>query len=443
MKTGIRATNWLSLSISLYYCLLPAISAERTVVDNIEKPVDVVVAKPMNPPSTAEDVPSESEGDSELEYLNQEIEKQHEQINLNKQKTSKYRNLRKTTEKLGNVTEQYVEEKKASQEVINEYNLKIKCLLDEEETDPDCEEKNLDKIATSSASAAPIAAQGQQPLAVAPAPNTIPNTMPNTVMGQSPLIIQNIGQTSAAPNNDNIPLTAPVLSQEVLPSEAKSASQHIPLSSKVAQIGLSAGSATYNGTGVNNVRTNRWWGLELETAPSIDHHFTVGVGFQMHDFTTRDISPDYVSSFIDYYNNYYGYNGRIVEGKSYGLNLQGKFLMFNEGPFYPYLGLGVGYHLMDLKYQNNSRYAYSSYNFGGESSSQAYLSGVAKLGADYRLATSFALGVELFFQRGLSNTNGQQTNDPAFPDLLRLNQLSNAISESNLMGLTGGLKLLF
>jgi formyltetrahydrofolate synthetase len=50
--------------------------------------------------------------DSELEYLKQELQKQQNEVIINKQKEKGYKELQKTTEKLVDATEDYLEEKK-------------------------------------------------------------------------------------------------------------------------------------------------------------------------------------------------------------------------------------------------------------------------------------------------------------------------------------------
>jgi septal ring factor EnvC (AmiA/AmiB activator) len=66
--------------------------------------------------------------DPELEQLRGEIQKQKKEIVLNKEKAKKFQELSKSVEKLSETTEEYLEEKRAAQEQIAEYNTKVKCL---------------------------------------------------------------------------------------------------------------------------------------------------------------------------------------------------------------------------------------------------------------------------------------------------------------------------
>jgi len=69
--------------------------------------------------------------DGELEQIKGEIRKQKNEVILNKEKTKGFKELSKTTEKLSETTEEYLEEKKAAQEEIANYNTKVKCLQSE------------------------------------------------------------------------------------------------------------------------------------------------------------------------------------------------------------------------------------------------------------------------------------------------------------------------
>ncbi len=78
--------------------------------------------------------------DSELEYLKQEITKQQNELEINKDKEKGYKELQKTTEKLVDATADYLEEKRESQKSIDAYNEKIKCLMDENRDPKECDD---------------------------------------------------------------------------------------------------------------------------------------------------------------------------------------------------------------------------------------------------------------------------------------------------------------
>lgn len=76
--------------------------------------------------------------DAELTGIRTEIEKQKQAIVLNKVKAQKFKELGKSTEQLSETTEEMLLEKKAVQEEIANYNLKVKC-MSEEHPGADCD----------------------------------------------------------------------------------------------------------------------------------------------------------------------------------------------------------------------------------------------------------------------------------------------------------------
>ncbi len=66
--------------------------------------------------------------DPELQTIKEEIQKQKKEIVLNKVKAKEFKELGKSTEQLSETTEDMLLEKRAAQEEIANYNLKVKCL---------------------------------------------------------------------------------------------------------------------------------------------------------------------------------------------------------------------------------------------------------------------------------------------------------------------------
>ncbi len=66
--------------------------------------------------------------DPELQTIRSEIQKQKKEIVLNKVKARQFKELGKSTEQLSETTEEMLLEKRAVQEEIANYNLKVKCL---------------------------------------------------------------------------------------------------------------------------------------------------------------------------------------------------------------------------------------------------------------------------------------------------------------------------
>lgn len=69
--------------------------------------------------------------DPELATIRTEIQKQKKEIVLNKAKAQQFKELGKSTEQLSETTEEMLLEKRAVQEEIANYNMKVKCLSSE------------------------------------------------------------------------------------------------------------------------------------------------------------------------------------------------------------------------------------------------------------------------------------------------------------------------
>ncbi len=76
--------------------------------------------------------------DQELQTIQSEIQKQKKEIVLNKAKAQQFKVLGKSTEQLSETTEEMLLEKRAVQEEIANYNMKVKCLSNET-PGPECD----------------------------------------------------------------------------------------------------------------------------------------------------------------------------------------------------------------------------------------------------------------------------------------------------------------
>lgn len=102
---------------------------------------EVIVATTAVEDSVVESKPIDVDGymrqkeqpvaDAELSSIRTEIQKQKKEIVLNKAKAQKFKELGKSTEQLSETTEEMLLEKRAVQEEIANYNLKVKCLSQE------------------------------------------------------------------------------------------------------------------------------------------------------------------------------------------------------------------------------------------------------------------------------------------------------------------------
>lgn len=82
-------------------------------------------------------VKEEAPKDQELIEIRQEIERQKKEAALNRVKAKEFQQLSKSTEVLTETTVEMLEEKRAVQEQIAEYNEKVRCLQLEKPT-PEC-----------------------------------------------------------------------------------------------------------------------------------------------------------------------------------------------------------------------------------------------------------------------------------------------------------------
>lgn len=82
-------------------------------------------------------VKNEAPKDQELVQIRQEIDRQKKEAILNRAKAKQFQELSKSTEVLTDITVEMLEEKRAAQEQIAEYNEKVRCLQLEKPT-PEC-----------------------------------------------------------------------------------------------------------------------------------------------------------------------------------------------------------------------------------------------------------------------------------------------------------------
>jgi hypothetical protein len=333
--------------------------------------------------------------DSELNYIENELEKQSDQIELNKKKTTKYKKLQNSTEKLADVTEDYVEEKQESEKIINEYNTKIKCLLDANNRDPNC-----DKYRKNKAPVEPVIAPVvQKPI--------------EPVQKVEEVVIEEKPQTFM----DSIRMN----------------------------IGL--GTSTYNDDGnLQNIRSNMGFSLSVES--KFSELFNLGVRLNYATIDINDIqvyAPDFNAS--PYYNNgyfnFYGPTGREIIVTNWGVDLYTKMYLTRSNRLQPYVGFGLGVNSLTLKYTNNNAYNYQVYQFGTNESHQlTYFDGSLRLGADLLFNESIGMGLSVGLKKGLMDF-GQQESPFNQIDLIRLEQLGEQFAQAYAYDLAIGLTYSF
>ena len=102
--------------LTVFFCLVPFLTSAQVIESST---IDV------------EGYLQESPKDEELTKIQAEVERQKKEIALQKVKSKSFKELSKSTTQLSNVTEQYIEEKKAAQKQIAEYNLKVQCMQED------------------------------------------------------------------------------------------------------------------------------------------------------------------------------------------------------------------------------------------------------------------------------------------------------------------------
>jgi septal ring factor EnvC (AmiA/AmiB activator) len=102
--------------LTVFFCLVPFLSFSQ-----------VIETTAINVEGYLQETPQ----DDELNKIKAEVERQKKEIALQKVKSKSFRELSKSTTQLSDVTEQYIEEKKAAQKQIAEYNLKVQCMQED------------------------------------------------------------------------------------------------------------------------------------------------------------------------------------------------------------------------------------------------------------------------------------------------------------------------
>ncbi len=335
----------------------------------------------------------EAVSDAELENVKGELRKQKTAIIVNKEKKKKYGELSRSTEKLADVTEDMIEERKESQVTIDKFNKKIDCLMAEGFKEG-CEEfvKRPIEDKVSVQQAAPVAPQVVETKVEAP--------KTDEAFGSTIKVMPYSGLTTLSSDNETL------------------------------EAGLVGG-------------------VRVET--NVNNRFSVGMGFKYTSLTTEDFGgTNYINQgYVDYYNSYYG--GREIDYKNMNFDLYTKFYIIKNDRFRPYVGAGMGYNRTTMEYTNNNS-ASSSYNgnnygysFGSEEVVTSNVNVELMVGSEVKFSDSIGANLELNYSRSLggniSSENG--INPYLAPDQQRLEDLSTELGEANIISLFAGLLVEF
>jgi outer membrane protein W len=319
--------------------------------------------------------------DAELIQINSELKKQKTAIKVNKKKSKKYQELGRTTEKLADVTEEYINDKKDSEEVINNYNKKIDCLLKENQG-PECDNYGRRKDTVRTRQAAPAA-----------------------------------------------PTQVAVQKQPQEPGQFK--------------IGLHAGAANYSGQ-VESLETESMLGAKVEFQLTDRFDMGFGFNYMQldtRDYAQYFHSGlDYRYGYYDVY----GRQGRNIEYTQWTIDAYGKFFIMKSDKVNPYIGAGLGYNRASLRSTENDNFwpgvQYNNYEFGDETYDVNWINAKLSVGSDFYFTENFGINVDLSYAKALGSVFGRER---AFapanaPDQERLEELSNDITNAHVfMGSLG------
>lgn len=407
----------------LVQCLAISASIQLAVMAQEEKVVNV--NNDQQPLNVVGEGIEEELVDGELQYLDNELNKQGKQIKLNAKKTQKYKKLQSSTEKLSDTTEKYVEEKKTSEKSIKEYNQKIKCLLDESGIDPECDAYRSEE--QSSHKVAPVIQEEEKVIKdQAPVQQAAP---------QQPFIIQNImPEQKSVQNNQEVDSSSP----EVIPlSIGNTIEKDIDANEKIEleaheklKLYPFLGMSTYDGTGVSGIQSNALMGLRFESKPYAGR-IAMGASIAYRQLTARDGGS---------YNVIYSNSAPEFEFSNTTVDLYGKLILIKESSFMPYLMGGFGYNIMSVQYRQNDF-------FGGNPTGTAqrnFVNATFGGGVDYAFSQSIGANLELNYSRNVSSLDNQNSPNTAFyQGQSDLNTLANNFANANLFSVQAGLIIFF
>lgn len=331
--------------------------------------------------------------DHELESVKNELRKQQQTITINKEKGKKYKELSRTTEKLADVTEEYIEERKESQETIDRFNKKIECLMQENKNDPECDKyvqrRDLPSDEVSLKHAAVQKSQAQAD---------------TELKGGDIKVLPFAGFSSIMSQNENL------------------------------EAGVSAG---------------------VRVESNITNDFSVGVGFGYTSLETTDFANAfrgmYNSSyqFQRSYTNYYN-GGREVEYSNMAFELYSKYFITKTERFRPYVGAGLSYNRSSMSYLDNRSQQIPYQNgmntyqaqFGNEEVTSGHIKAQIIGGSEIYFTKNIGLNIELQYSRGLG---GNLSSESAMtgPDQRRLEALNDELIEANMFSAFAGMLITF
>lgn len=410
-------TSCLALTTAIEYC---AIAQEEKIV-NVNNDASPVVVDGQGI--------EEELVDGELQYLDNELKKQGQQIKLNSKKTQKYKKLQSTTEKLSDTTEKYVEEKKASEKTIKEYNQKIKCLLDESGTDPDCDAYRKDEEV--------VEKENKSPKVEKSSPVVEDSVPTQQAAPQQPVIIQNIlpepkeQKSSSNAEPEMIPLSLTNTVEKEIEQDVKVEPQANEKMKLYPYVGVSS----FDGKDVSGIQTNSLIGIRFESKPFAGR-LAMGAGLSYKQLTTKDSGNG--SYIVD------PYFAPEVDMSSTGVDIYGKLILIKDSPFMPYVSGGFAYNMLQLQYKDSDGYVNPLVGSMGGNAQRSFVSGNVGGGIDYAFTQTVGVNLELSYSRGLSSFDNQNSSySNGYYGQARLQELANSFTNANLFTVQAGLLVFF
>ena len=322
--------------------------------------------------------------DNELEKVRGELRRQKQTIQINKQKSKKYKELGRTTEKLADVTEDLIEERKEATTTIDKYNKKIECLM-QENPGSDCDEFVRRKDTVSMKMAAP-----------APAAQVVAEVQTETKMGDVIKVLPYAGITSIQSDNENL------------------------------EAGMNIG---------------------LRVESDISDRFSVGLGINYTTLKTTDYANGNQGYMNDprYSAAYTG--GREIEYSNINFDMYSKFFITKTNRFRPYIGGGIVYNRTNAKYADNNttQFSYGGYNsqFGDEEVTANAIAARLMGGTEILFTKNIGLNLELQYSKALGEGFGNKENNVEGFDQVRLRELNDEINTAHTISVTAGVLVLF
>lgn len=324
--------------------------------------------------------------DSELEGVRNDLRKVKREAVVNKEKSKSYKKLAKEAEKLSDVTEEMIEDRKESKDVLSKYNKKIECLM-QEDPGKDCDEfvkRKQDTVSTGMAATQKVEA---------------------TV------------ETTGEPQLGDVIKILPYFGVTSIQSESES-----------LEANLSAG---------------------IRVESDITSRFSVGLGFNYMTLKTTDFKNGYAGYTPDFQRGYsqaYG-AGREIEYTNMNFDIYSKFFITKTTRFRPYVGAGIAYNRTNASYTQNNTYNGNSglnyYQFGDEEITANNISMRLMGGSEILFTKNIGANLELQYNKGLGSTFGNNEARVEGPDQARLRELTDEINNAHIFSVYAGVLVLF